>query len=55
MVEAGKLLSRLADLVQTQLSYEYHDPERQQYEWENLTAARLLEMLAYMFEEETDG
>jgi hypothetical protein len=42
-------IATLADRVQEQIAAEFHDDERRQYEWENLTAARLLEMLAYMF------
>lgn len=44
-------LSKLKERIQTQLAYEYHDEDRQRHEFENLTVARLLEMLEYMGQE----
>lgn len=45
-------LSKLEELIKTQLSYEYHDEERMEHEYNTLTVPRLLEMLAYMFGDE---
>jgi len=42
------ILSQLRERVLEQLNREYHDPARAKYEFDNLTAPRLLEMLAYM-------
>lgn len=40
-------LASLHTIVQDQLLAEYHDPARAAHEFENMTAARLLEILSY--------
>jgi len=50
MTEAQKALATLQERIETQLGFEYHDPERVREEMENMTVARLLEMLSYLFD-----
>lgn len=42
----------LLERIETQLGFEYHDHERVEYELENMTVKRLLEMLAYLDDED---
>ena len=41
-------LSKLLELVKTQLYYESNNEEEEKYKLENMTVQRLLEMLEYM-------
>lgn len=53
-MNAEATLQSLLKRVETQLGFEYHEPERVEYELENMTVRRLLEMLAYMMDAEPE-
>lgn len=42
----------LEERVREQLSHEYHDGKDADYEYENMTVPRLLQMLSYIEDEE---
>lgn len=41
-------LGKLLEAIKTQLTYEYHDPDEQEYRLKNMTVYELLQMLEYM-------